>query len=419
LGLGVDDTVSPRVAAKMVRAGTMNVSFAEASDDLATLADLSISDERIRRLCAHVGRDRIEQQAQLQEAYCAKTLPERCHGKPAEMEPAEIACVMADGGRYQVLDRGASSTSKPSARKSEHWKESRIGLLAGMSGEQYDCDPHPELPAALRYEAIAEKLSDIGKTGTQGDSSDEAEPASCSAPAGDLDEFPGPDLESRSVVASGHTWEEFGALLASQAWYLGFAASLRKVFVSDGSATIEKLHQTHFSEYTSVLDILHALAYSLGAARAVCVNEAAARQQYDLWAEKIWQGRVHDVMEELATHQQRLGEPPPDVGSTDPRQVVRTSLVYYENHAQRMNYPLYRRKGFPLTSSLMESMVKQVSRRVKGSEKYWSQQGGEVMLRLRGEYLSDHDPMGGYWTRRARLANGMRNYRSHASSISP
>ncbi|MCH7729059.1 MAG: hypothetical protein IH991_21640, partial [Planctomycetes bacterium] len=61
-----------------------------------------------------------------------------------------------------------------------------------------------------------------------------------------------------------------------------------------------------------------------------------------------------------------------------PREVVRVSRVYYENHAKRMNHPEYRRQGFPLTSSLVESAVKQVGRRVKGSEKYWSCTGGEA-----------------------------------------
>jgi hypothetical protein len=414
LGLGVDDTVSPRVAQKVVHSGAFSASFTEASRQLVNLSDLSVSAERIRRACGHVGNDRIEEQRQLQEAFLAKTLPEQRCGKPADVEAPEIACVMADGGRYQVLDRRHRVAGKRSARKGEHWKESRVGLLASMSGKQYDDDPHPQLPTALRYGAVAEKLSDIGKTGAKLDlpeASGVAETAVKGAATNDPDEFPGPTLERRKVVASGQSWEDFGNLLASQAWYQGFGASGRKVFVSDGSATIEKLQRTRFPDYTSVLDILHALSYSLAAARAIHHHEAAAQRQYDRWAEQIWQGRVGEVIDALKAHGHRIGEPPPDASSDDPREVVRTSRVYYENHAQRMNYPQYRCQGFPLTSSLMESTVKQVSRRVKGSEKYWSVGGGEAMLRLRADYLSDDDPMGAYWTRRSRHATGMRTYR--------
>ena len=149
------------------------------------------------------------------------------------------------------------------------------------------------------------------------------------------------------MVASRQSWEAFGPLLASQAWYRGFAAATRKVFVSDGSATIEKLQRTHFSHYTSVLDILHALSYSLAAARAVSNNEESARQKYDVWAAKIWEGRVDEVIDELIAYGTKFGEPPPDARSDDPREIIRVSRVYYENHAGRMDYPSYRRDGLP------------------------------------------------------------------------
>jgi len=402
--LAVEDTVSPRVLAKMVHSGTASASFAEASENLAKLADLSISSERVRRACRRVASDRIDHHQRLEEAYHCKPLPEQTHGKPADAKAPDIACVMSDGGRYQLLDRSLP-TSERSARKGEHWKESRIGLLARMTGERHETDPQPTLPPELRYAAMAEVLSEIGKTGAK-----LALPAEALEDEAASDGLVGPTLEQRSVVASRQSWEAFGPLLASQAWYRGFAAATRKVFVSDGSSTIEKLQRTHFSQYTSVLDILHALSYSLAAARAVSRDEALAEQKYDAWAARIWEGRVEDVIDELIAYGTKLGEPPPDAGGDDPREVLRKSRVYYENHASRMDYPQYRREGFPLTSSLMESTVKQVSRRVKGSEKYWSSVGGEGMLRLRGESLSDDEPLNGYWFRRSQAAPGTRAY---------
>jgi hypothetical protein len=412
LGLAVEDMVSPRVLAKMVHSGTSSASFVEASENLAKLADLSISSERVRRACRRVASDRIDHHRRLEEAYHRKSLPEQAHGKPADAKAPDIACVMSDGGRYQLLDRSLPASER-SARKGEHWKESRIGLLARMTGERHETDPQPTLPPELCYAAMAEVLSEIGKTGAKLDSpaktlADEA--ASDVSSSAASDGLVGPTLEQRSVVASRQSWEAFGPLLASQAWYRGFAAAARKVFVSDGSSTIEKLQRTHFTHYTSVLDILHALSYSLAAARAVSPDEALAEQKYDAWAARIWEGRVEDVIDELIAYGTKLGESPPDVGGDDPREVLRVSRVYYENHASRMDYPKYRREGFPLTSSLMESTVKQVSRRVKGSEKYWSSVGGEGILRLRGESLSDDEPLNGYWSRRSQSAPGTRAY---------
>jgi hypothetical protein len=394
----------------MVYSGTSAASFAAASNDLEQLANLSISPERVRRACGYVGADRIEHHQRQQEAYQNKPLPDQLRGKPAEVEPPEIACIMCDGGRYQLLDRHAGPLESSSARKGDHWKESRIGLLASMCGERHASDPQPILPPELSYNAMAETLAEMGKTGTKlefpqvNDASETGSSAACEGLAG-------PTLQSRQVVASRQNWDAFGPLLASQAWYRGFAAASRKVFVSDGSPTIEKLQRTYFSHYVSVLDILHALSYSLAAARAVSADEAEARNKYDQWAAKIWEGRVEEVIDGLTAYGTKLGEPPSDARSDDPREIVRTSRVYYENHADRMDYPRYRCEGFPLTSSLMESTVKQVSRRVKGTEKFWSSPGSEAILRLRGEYLSDDNPMQDYWTNRSRQANGTRAYR--------
>ena len=410
MGLAVEETVSPRVLAKMVYAGTAAPAFEAASQALQSLAGLAISEERIRRACLHVGVERIEHHQQMQQAFEDKPLPQQIAGKPDDVEPPEIACVMCDGGRYQFLDRSLPPKAEASARKGEHWKESRIGLLASMSGPSHACDPQPTLPPELRYDAMADKLSEIGRTGRRHDSAAESR-ADQELPASRGKGLPGPDLEQRHVVASCQSWEDFGPLLASQAWYRGFAAAPRKAFVSDGSSTIEQLQRTHFSHYTSILDLLHALSYSLAAARAVNTSEASARDTYNHWAAKIWEGNVDHVIDELTVYSGKLGPPPENPRSDDPREVVRTSLVYYENHAARMDYPSYRRAGLPLTSSLMESTVKQVSRRVKGTEKFWSSAGGETMLRLRAESLSDDQPLRHHLQNRARHATGTRSYR--------
>jgi hypothetical protein len=104
LGLAVEDTVSPWVLAKVLHAGTSAISFTAAAHDLTRLADLSISDERVRRACQRIGSERIEHQQRMQLTFEDKPLPEQAHAHPEGIEPPEIACVMCDGGRYQLLD---------------------------------------------------------------------------------------------------------------------------------------------------------------------------------------------------------------------------------------------------------------------------------------------------------------------------
>ena len=62
-------------------------------------------------------------------------------------------------------------------------------------------------------------------------------------------------------------------------------------------------------------------------------------------------------------------------------------------------------------TAYVESAVKQVSRRVKGTEKFWGEAGAEAILQLRADYLSDTTLLDAFWTRREERATGQRSYR--------
>ena len=53
-----------------------------------------------------------------------------------------------------------------------------------------------------------------------------------------------------------------------------------------------------------------------------------------------------------------------------------------------MEYPRYRRLGLPVFSAPVESTIKQLNRRVKGSEKFWLSGGAEAVLQVHAAYLS-------------------------------
>ncbi|MCY2951062.1 MAG: hypothetical protein NTU53_03680 [Planctomycetota bacterium] len=46
--------------------------------------------------------------------------------------------------------------------------------------------------------------------------------------------------------------------------------------------------------------------------------------------------------------------------------MVELTLAYVERNRDRMDYPRYRRMGLPASSSLVESLIKQINHRVKG-----------------------------------------------------
>ena len=109
------------------------------------------------------------------------------------------------------------------------------------------------------------------------------------------------------------------------------------------------------------------------------------------WANACWQGKVNQVLEDLQRHLPPSQEDAvtAEEGATETEKVVRRTCNYLTNNRSRMDYAGYRREGLPVTSSLAESLVKQISKRVKGTEKFWDDgASGEAILQVRAAVIS-------------------------------
>ena len=135
---------------------------------------------------------------------------------------------------------------------------------------------------------------------------------------------------------------------------------------------------------------------------------------YKRWIQAVWAGRVATVLTELEARSAALGSPPAECVDSDPRKLVCESLRYLTNNAPRMRYDEYRREGLPIMTSAVESVIKMINKRVKGSEKFWSEPGAEAILQLRADYLSETEDMSKFWLQREARACGRRPYRRAA-----
>jgi len=388
---------------KMVWAGSSLGSFAVAEEAIRELSGLSISARRIRRLVERIGSERVEERKEAVERFQQMDLPKQQAGSQASVPP-QIGVISMDGGRYQRRDHFGDENRPPDTN---HWKEDKVACLLSMRGCVHEKDPSPEFPAWLSSSsAVAELAKMAEKTGGSASFSGRREQQ-----AGSNEAFGYQPLEmvSREVLASGDDAESFGWQLAAAAWQRGFPAAERQVFVADGAAVNWTIHREHFRRAVPILDLMHALSYAYSAAE--CVEQGDA---YPRWASCIWSGEVDRVIHELRIVQERLGQPPPDAGASDPRRRVHRAITYYENHRGRMNYPEYRRLGLPLTSSHIESTIKLIAARVKGSEKFWSRSISEAVLQLCGDYLSDSRPLDSFWLRHQARQTGVNSYR-HAA----
>jgi hypothetical protein len=197
----------------------------------------------------------------------------------------------------------------------------------------------------------------------------------------------------RTVVSSMKCSRDFGRQMAREAKRRRFPEATAKAFLGDGLPWNWTIWKEHFGDYTPILDFIHPLSYLFLAAKALhgCCAEDAWNQ-YLVWMRGCWQGEVGQVVEELRVWQRKLGEPPPETPESDPRQIVATTITYLENNRERMKYPEYRQAGLPITTAWMESLVKEVNYRVKGTEMFWNHpEGAEAILQVRAAALSDDD----------------------------
>jgi hypothetical protein len=184
-----------------------------------------------------------------------------------------------------------------------------------------------------------------------------------------------PKREFRTCVATLRDVYGFGPLVAAEAQRRGFYQAKRKAFVADGQEANWTIQRLHFPDFTGVTDFMHAVAYAYAAAE-VTAGPDELWSRYLKYASACWQGRTGEVIAELGAWLEEHPLPEnvrlKDLSSTDPRKIVHESFTYLTNNLQRMRYPEYRRAGIPITSSLIESLIKEFNWRVKGTEKFWN-----------------------------------------------
>jgi hypothetical protein len=457
--LGIDlGSYSPGLLNKIVYAGSNAPAFAQGSQHLLVLAEVSVPTKQVERLTELLGQERQDERDAAVAAWLARPLAQREDPPPAvtPLGPSAVAVVEMDGGRLQIRtwdgqpDKtheaandsagnsqeqqvvpaapadSVTSTATPGEQDGEgdrpprakHWRGHKVGCLLEMSSEVSDVDPCPEIPSVFVDPLQALKLAqEIGQCavpkGTPFERA-EAEKDEGLGAAETEGRAGRPEVERRRVVASRQDVHAFGPVLAAAAWAMGLFNATRRAFVADGLSENWTVYKRYFGRWTAILDFVHAMTYVYAAAMAAR-SFAQGWPVYERWIRWLWAGQVSQVIEELTLRQQEVGVPDKEDKEGSPRRVVQETLTYLNNHKDKMRYDEYRKQGLPIMSSHVESTIKQINYRVKGTEKFWSEEGAEALLQLRADYLSENEPLQAFWQRRQAAATGQRRYRRRAA----
>lgn len=352
-------------------------SFELAAKTLRLLADLSISGRHVGRLTEAIGAELVAERDERAEAHRTRKLEPQVPNTPS------VVAVEVDGGRYQRRTEGRGCGARD-----PQWREDKVACLVTLESKTRETDPQPEPPDCFLDRKAVANLTQC--------------PAACEPGIAGESVGPAPPIRGepvdwqpkrlvRTCVATALDSAAFGRLVGAEAKARNFEAAGRRAFVGDGQAYNWAIQTRWFAGYVPVVDFIHVLGYVWQAARATGGSESEQWGRYLRWMRDCWRGRVSEVLAEMDREQERIGAAPEDAEETDVRVVLGRARGYLRNNADRMTYPEYRKAGLPVTSSWVESLIKEVNYRVKGTEKFWNEHGAECILAVRAAALCDDE----------------------------
>jgi hypothetical protein len=395
LQLGPED-LSPSLLRKVVREGGRD-SFPEARKEVQEHLALELDARQVQRHTERIGGEWRELRDAEVEAFKQGKLPRAYAGVP------KAAAVMVDSGR--VLTR---AEAQPAGVHAPQWRGPKYACCLSLDSEPHKSDPQPEPPSKfLDRERVPKLVREMQSRA--GNASAPTAPV-CRAAKNKARKKklrkrkklrPGEVRRLvRTAVASMACASEFGYMAAAETHRRSLDLASRKAFVCDGELSNWTIWEQHFQKlgFVPILDFLHLLSYLYSAACALGGTPNQEWARYEVWLGWAWSGEREKVWAALCAASSKAGAPPQDAPEQDRRRVLQEAARYVEHNLTRMDYPRYRRLGLPVSSAPVESLIKQFNRRVKGTEKFWLEEGVEAVLQVRAAYLSEDGRAERYWS---------------------
>jgi hypothetical protein len=306
----------------------------------------------------------------------------------APANPPELMIVGADGSRYRTNEadkrkkrakkRHACDTGTAEAADPPSWAEDARGTAFG------------EIAARDRDSGWRENKVGIviraerGKVGPEGD-------------------WTPPREVVKTYVATAENIQSFGRDLRAEAERRGIERAKEVVFVSDNGHGIPRMREREFPEANHVSDFKHASDRLKDTARIVHGEGEAAAPSRALTRHRLegllWDGKVNEVIAELTRQAGKLAPRPGKLVELKRRPDAKAlwgHVFHFEKWKGTMDYPEYRRKGWPIASSSVESACGQVGDRIKHARMRWTRRRAGALCGVKAAMMSQD----GRWEKR-------------------
>lgn len=149
------------------------------------------------------------------------------------------------------------------------------------------------------------------------------------------------------------------------------------VAVNDGAEWLQSFVDYHCPKAVRILDFAHALGYVADAGKSILGESDDFKSWFNHCAHQLKHQPPQRILGELSLLQ-------PKAKGDKQAAVVDNARSYLERRLEMIDYPFFRRRGYPIGSGSVESAHKQVvQRRLKQAGMRWAPQHVDPLLALR------------------------------------
>ncbi len=395
------ENYSPDLLEKIVYAGIhASSSFESAHNTLKTLAEIEVSVSHIQRLTIRIAKEYDRQDSQESSHWESE-----CTSNSSD-PPVQAVSISVDGGRAQIREENhGRGVHNPS------WIETKAACFQILESSESTLDPRQQLPKIFSNKDAVRHLVEGLKGHSKKEEPDKSESHEENKNVlnnlklqQEEKESSKPKIIKQYAFADIVDAESFGHAIYYKANQYNLYAAPRKAFIGDGDKKIWAIYEENFraDNWIPILDFVHAVEYAFEAAKVYTKKETECWAHYVTFINYIWQGKALTVIRRL---DKWIAELENSAKKETDKLITRIDMLksirlYFLNNLSRMNYPLYRKMGLPISSCYVESLIKQFNIRIKSTDKFWNHSSVKSVVKMKASLISDDNHYQRFWEQR-------------------